>query len=101
MERESLKMGRPIELAEPLASIAIRLGGIQALRHRLGGVSPSTIHRWSDKIRRQETLPPLVQLAIANILNDFAKESPCLNPPTTSSPSFPPDLENPIPPRRS
>ena len=89
------KKGRPIELAEPLASIAEHLGGIQPLRARLNDVARATIHRWSDKIRAGEPLPPLVALAIQTIQDDIAKEkAACPSPNPSPSEPLPPSPSN-------
>jgi hypothetical protein len=58
------RLGRPITLAEPLATLARDLGGIPQLREALGGVSQSTIHRWSDKLAAGLPLHTLTQRAI-------------------------------------
>jgi len=97
------KLGRPIRLAEPLGTLVKQLGGIRELRDQLNNVAPSTIHRWSDKLRAGEPLPPLVALALQTLQEALAKEAPCPKTPparkvkptpketsSASSPSSPP-----------
>ena len=40
-------MARPITLPEPWRSLALKLGGVQALADRLG-TTPRTINRWAN-----------------------------------------------------
>ena len=68
------KRGRPIDLAEPLATLADLLGGIQPLRARLNNIARATINRWSEKIRNGEPLPSLAILAIKQIQAELADE---------------------------
>jgi hypothetical protein len=65
------KMGRPITLAEPLATMAKDAEGIGALLPLLGAKSPSTIRRWSDLLKHGIPLPPRIAAKIEKAQQDI------------------------------
>jgi hypothetical protein len=64
-------MGRPIKLAEPLASMVKDAGGIGPLLPLLGAKSPSTLRRWSDLLKSGTPLPPRIIAKIEKAKQDI------------------------------
>ena len=64
-------MGRPITLAEPLATMAKAVGGIGPLLPLLGAKSPSTVRRWSATLKAGTSLPPRITAKIEQVLQDI------------------------------